>query len=151
MLGKKECHGRNPGSWKTAHHAPCVISLVNSRWHLRRNGNRPCFLHGWRCDPFRKEPRSIRLHKTHRLAAANPHEMGRNSPPNGKPWAPFWGEYPIEMLYPPCTYNILGGFFRSTRFFKFYTRNTHKNQWMDTRKKNGLEKVCPASQHGLKF
>ena len=30
---------------------------------------------------------------------------------------------------PPCTYKKkLGGFFRSTGFFKFYTRNTHKNQ-----------------------
>lgn len=99
---KKKCHGRNPGSWKTTHPTPCVVDLlVNSQWHLRRNGNRPCFLHGWRCHPFRKEPRSIRLHKTHRLAAANPPEMGRNSPTNGKPLAPFWGGVPYRNVVPP--------------------------------------------------
>ena len=64
----------------------------------------------------------------------------------GKLWAPFWGGVPYRnVVHPQCTYYILGGVFRST------TRNTHRNQWMDTKKKIGLEKVFPASQHGLKF
>ena len=46
---------------------------------------------------------SIRLHKTHPLAAANPPKNGKEwTPPNGETLGTFLGgEYPMEMLYTP--------------------------------------------------
>lgn len=84
-----------------------------------------------------------------------PLEMGRNSPPNGKLLAPFWGGVPYRnvMLYTPVHLEYIRRGLQINWFLQILYSKHPRNLMtgLDTKKKIGLEKVFPASQHGLKF